>query len=64
MTKKELVVWEVQRQPPGVNTTLPSLGWGGTGLVRAEADPAAVSTGQKWRRNGRSALALSKYSSA
>lgn len=44
-------------QKPPLRPTLPSTG--DTGLVRARADPAAVSTGQKWRRNGRSVLALS-----
>lgn len=49
MPKKEQAAKAGQRQTLA-RQTLPSAG--GPGLVRARNDPAAVSTGQKWRRNG------------
>lgn len=57
MPKKELAAAEGRGNLHLIQPTLPSAG--DAGLVSARADPAAVSTGQTWRRNGKAKLAFS-----
>jgi hypothetical protein len=57
MPKKKLVARQGRSSPHPTRPTLPSAG--DTGLVRVRAALKAVSTGQTWRKNGSSELALS-----